>query len=279
MEYRKVDKVVVGRPAVDGAGVKLVRVIGHDDTADFDPFLLLDAFDSADTADYLAGFPWHPHRGIETVTFLAAGRIEHGDSLGNSGVIGAGDCQWMTAGKGILHQELPKMSPRLFGLQLWLNLPAADKMSPPRYRDLAAAAVPVVETRDARVRVIAGVHAGTAGAMRGDYVDATFLDIELAGGGVFETAAAPGDTVFVYILEGSLAGEAGGELYGKRRALRFGPGDAVRLAAAPGAAARCVLFAGAPLRQPIAWGGPIVMNTKAELDHAFRELDEGTFIR
>ncbi|MBN1241280.1 MAG: pirin family protein [Spirochaetales bacterium] len=278
MKYRDVRRVVTGRPAVDGAGVRLVRVIGARDVEEFDPFLMLDAFDSTDPDDYVKGFPWHPHRGIETVTFLASGLIEHGDSLGNKGSIVAGGCQWMTAGSGIIHQEMPKAAPRMLGLQLWLNMPAADKMKAPAYHDLVAERVPAVRGTGWTVRVIGGEFAGTRGAMRGGFVDATMLDIALEPGAVLEIPARPGDTCFAYLMEGQVSVDQGEPLE-SRRALLFEDGDAVRLMGHGTALARCVLFSGTPLREPIAWGGPIVMNTREELERAFAEIDEGTFIK
>jgi quercetin 2,3-dioxygenase len=285
MANRKVRKIVSGSPAVDGAGVHLVRVIGPTTVKDFDPFLMLDAFDSSNPADYIKGFPWHPHRGIETVTYLVSGDIEHGDSLGNKGSILDGGCQWMTAGSGIIHQEMPKAAPRMLGLQLWINLPADRKMTDPKYRDLTSAKIPVIEERGARVAVIAGSFRETKGAMHGDHVDATMLDISLEAGASIGVPIPERNTVFVYILEGSLsfdpevASPDARQFIERRRAVLLSDGNTVTLTAHASSAARCVLFSGAPLQEPIAWGGPIVMNTQDELDLAFRELDEGTFIK
>lgn len=279
MATRHIVKTVTGTAAVDGAGVHLVRVIGPNDTREFDPFLMLDAFDSTDPTDYVKGFPWHPHRGIETVTWLAAGSIEHGDSLGNNGLIGDGCCQWMTAGSGIIHQEMPKASPRMLGLQLWVNLPASAKMTEPKYRDLSAEKIPEVRENGARVRIIAGDYRGTNGATKGDYVDAMMLEIELDEGGTCDIPVAGTHTAFVYVLEGSLSVGPDNEPAERRRAALLSAGDAVRLLAPAKGGARCVLFSGAPLGEPIAWGGPIVMNTEEELAEAFRELDEGSFIK
>lgn len=280
---RKIKKIVTGAPAIDGAGVHLVRVIGASTVRDFDPFLMLDAFDSTDPEDYVKGFPWHPHRGIETVTYLARGTIEHGDSLGNRGTIGDGDCQWMTAGSGIIHQEMPKPSDRMLGLQLWLNLPAKHKMTAPKYHDLTAAMIPVIERDGARVAVIAGQYEKTNGAMRGDYVDATILDISLKAGSTLSVPVPENDTVFVYLIDGNVSFDGGSPddraYVERRRAVLLSPGEAVVLTAGPTMDARCVLFSGAPLRESVAWGGPIVMNTQEELNLAFRELDDGTFIK
>ncbi len=278
MKYRGIRKVVTGTRAVDGAGVRLVRVIGSRDVEDFDPFLMLDAFDSTDPTDYEKGFPWHPHRGIETVTFLASGLIEHGDSLGNKGVIADGGCQWMTAGSGIIHQEMPKAAPRMLGLQLWLNMPAAAKMRAPAYHDLVADRIPALRGTGWTVRVVGGEFRGTTGAMRGEYVDATMLDVSLEAGAELEIPVRPGDTCFAYLMEGSVSVD-GDEPLESRRAVLFGEGDALRLAAPGPAGARFAFFSGAPLREPVAWGGPIVMNTREELERAFAELDAGTFIK
>ena len=278
VQVRPIRKIVTGLGATDGAGVELVRVIGRNDVADFDPFLMLDAFDSDNPDDYIRGFPWHPHRGIETVTYLIAGDIEHGDSLGNHGHIRDGGCQWMTAGSGILHQEMPLASPRMLGLQLWLNLPQKDKFAPPQYRDLSGERIPRVHEKGARIGVISGRYGETAGPTRGDYVKTTMLDVELEPGADFRLAVPGEETLFVYILAG--AGHFGGaeKTVASHRAVLFGEGD--RFEAWAGAAGlHFVLFAGKPLREPIAWGGPIVMNTPEELRQAFKEIENGTFIR
>jgi len=282
--FRRVVKTVTGVPAVDGAGVRLVRVIGNRDVKDFDPFLMLDAFDSTNPDDYVKGFPWHPHRGIETVTFLAEGEIDHGDSLGNRGTILSGGCQWMTAGSGIIHQEMPKSAPRMLGLQLWLNMPADQKMADPAYHDLTRERIPVFAESGVRVSVISGAWRGQAGAMRSEHAKASMFALELEQGASCEIPVALGDTAFVYILEGALSFGESPDVVDARHAALLADGAAVFLKAArggtvSGSPARCVFFAGTPLEEPIAWGGPIVMNTPAELDRAFRELDEGTFIR
>jgi len=281
MSDRKILKIATGSAAVDGAGVRLVRVIGHGDVKDFDPFLMLDAFDSENPDDYTKGFPWHPHRGIETVTYLVAGDIEHGDSLGNKGSILDGGCQWMTAGSGIIHQEMPQASKRMLGLQLWINLPARHKMTAPKYRDLTAEKIPVVHGTGTRVSVIAGAFGDTAGAMRGDHVEATMLDIGLDAGAAIGIPVPSGNTVFVYVLDGVVSIGSGGDgrMLERRRAVLLSEGDTVSLSAPETGGARCVLFSGAPLREPVAWGGPIVMNTREELNRAFAELDAGTFIK
>lgn len=278
MTKRAVQKIVTGHKAIDGAGVHLVRVIGHETVTDFDPFLMLDAFDSSNPEDYVKGFPWHPHRGIETVTYLIQGDIEHGDSLGNKGSILDGGCQWMTAGSGIIHQEMPQTSPRMLGLQLWLNLPAKDKMTDPAYRDLTAENIPIVSEEGSRIAIICGSYQGVTGAMTADYVNATMLDVSLEGGKEVSIPIPVTHTAFVYIIDGSLSFN-GTEFHDRRRAVLLAGGDTVCLSAKEGASARCVLFSGPPLRESVAWGGPIVMNTQAELDQAYRDLDDNTFIK
>lgn len=273
---RKIKQQILGRPTVDGAGVRLVRVLASRTVADFDPFLLLDAFDSADPEDYVNGFPMHPHRGIETVTYLVEGRIEHQDSLGNKGTIVGGGCQWMTAGRGILHQEMPQASPRMLGLQLWVNLAKKDKMVPPKYRDISPDKVPLVREPGAEVRVLSGDYKGTAGAMRADYVNVTFLDLSLEPGASWSLATRRDDTLFVYVLEGDCSDESGAPL-NKRQAVLFTQGDSLVLNGGR-ERARMVVVAGKALNEPVAWGGPIVMNTDEELEEAFRQLEAGTFI-
>jgi len=267
-------KIVRGFRAVDGAGVRLVRVLGHDDVYDFDPFLMLDSFDSTDPQDYLAGFPTHPHRGIETITYLISGRIEHEDSLGNGGVIHGGESQWMTAGGGILHQEMPKASDRMLGFQLWLNMPAAEKMAPPAYLDIRQDMMPAVAEDGAIVRVIAGEYKGRRGVTP-RHVRATIYDVALEAGRSIRLASAAGETVFLFTIEGDAV--IAGAPVREKSAVLTGEGDAVEIAAAEGPA-RVIFFMGPPLREPIAWGGPIVMNTREELDAAFRQLRDGTFL-
>ena len=276
---RKVIKVTRGTPSVDGAGVRLVRVIGHNDTQDYDPFLMLDAFDSTDPDDYTRGFPWHPHRGIETITYLIRGDIEHGDSLGNSGSILDGDCQWMTAGSGIIHQEMPKASQRMLGAQIWLNLPAKDKMTQPAYGDIRGEDVPVIEENGVRVHVLSGSYQGHPGAFEGRYVPASYLDIELPAYHEWSLDTDPQATLFVYIFSGKVNFDRQKPQWSDaKQAVLFGPGEKFWMQAAD-QDVRMILLSARPLREPIAWGGPIVMNTKEELKQAFRELDEHTFIK
>lgn len=275
---RTIRKTVTGTTQYDGAGVRLVRVIGHDTVEDFDPFLMMDAFDSEDPDDYIKGFPWHPHRGIETITYLISGDIEHGDSIGNSGSIPDGSCQWMTAGRGILHQEMPKPVKRMLGAQLWLNLPRKDKMTHPQYRDLRADMIPKVEEDGATVRIISGEYRDVSGPARGDYVKLLYLDVSLQAGARLSIPTPPGDNLFVYIVEGDgWFDKAGKGFQTGKTALLFGKGDEL-FAKAAEEGMRFFLLSAKPLKEPVAWGGPIVMNTRQELDQAFADLKNGVFI-
>ena len=278
---RPVAMLLSGTPTIEGAGVRLQRVFGHAEVPRFDPFLLLDDFGSATPEDYLAGFPWHPHRGIETVTYMLAGSVEHGDSLGNRGLIGPGDVQWMTAGRGIVHQEMPQRTEGpLRGLQLWVNIPAASKMGEPRYREIGAAELPLVSPHAGlAVRVIAGEVAGVRGPVQDAVIDPQYLDITLEPGADLEHPTPVGHTVFAYAVEG--AGRVGaGAAHELRRGelALFGAGGSVT-AAAGGRAFRLLLVSGRPIGEPIAWSGPIVMNTDEELATAFHEYREGRFAR
>ena len=277
-QIRKIRRVVAGSNQVDGAGVKLVRVIGRADVEEFDPFLMLDAFDSRNPADYIKGFPWHPHRGIETVTYLLAGDIEHGDSLGNKGHILNGGCQWMTAGSGIIHQEMPQPVERMLGLQLWLNLPRKNKWTQPQYRDITADRIPKVQEESGTVGVISGAYGNVQGVTQGDYVQALMLDVALNPGSGWRLPVDGASTLFIYIVEGGGFFDALATQVESHRAVLFGEGDEFVVQAGP-KSIRFLLFAGRPLREPIAWGGPIVMNTREELEQAFTDMDNGTFIR
>jgi redox-sensitive bicupin YhaK (pirin superfamily) len=268
-----------GKPTIEGAGVRLSRVFGRADER-LDPFLLLDAFGSDDPADYVAGFPWHPHRGIETVTYMLDGRVEHQDSIGNSGVIGPSDVQWMTAGGGILHQEMPLRSERLRGFQLWVNLSAASKMTPPRYRGLTAAEIPTVDLGEGiSAKAVAGQVRGVAGPVSDLSVDVTYLDFAMPGGRRLETPIAPEHNAFAYVFDGAarFGGSAAQEIAAGQLAV-LGAGDGVTVVTGP-SNVRFLLVSGQPLREPVAWGGPIVMNTQEELRRAFEELRAGTFVR
>lgn len=276
MTKRKIEKIIRGQRATDGAGVRLIRVLGYNDVKEFDPFLMLDSFDSIDPADYLAGFPMHPHRGIETITYLISGRIEHEDSLGNKGAIQAGESQWMTAGSGILHQEMPKASDRMLGFQLWLNLPRAEKMTDPAYLSITPERMGRVTTQEAEVRVLSG-RFGDAAGVTPAHIPATIYDIALSAGGKIELPTKPEETVFVFLIEGD--GIIDDRQVPSKSAVLFGKGDTVAVSSPPDAALRFIYFSGEPLHEPIAWGGPIVMNTRSELNLAFDELDRGTFIK
>ena len=276
MKRREVLKTIRGQRATDGAGVRLVRVLGHRDVEDFDPFLMLDSFDSINPADYVAGFPMHPHRGIETISYLISGRIEHKDSLGNQGAIEAGESQWMTAGSGILHQEMPKEAGRMLGFQLWLNLPAKEKMAEPAYLSITGEMMPTVKKDGAVIRVLSGSFEQAAGVMP-RHIPATIYDIELSKGKNVEIPTKPDETVFVFLMEGDAFINEQPVL--SKTAVLFGEGDAIALSAKNEGDLRFIFFSGKALHEPIAWGGPIVMNTRRELEQAFDELQKGTFIK
>ncbi len=272
---------------VEGAGVHLRRAFGFGRTEDFDPFLLFDDFRGDAPAAYSAGFPWHPHRGIETVTYVLAGTVEHGDSLGNRGAMGPGQVQWMTAGRGIVHQEMPKgdAQGRMHGFQLWVNLPASQKMTTPRYQHIHAEQVPqVVDDRGVSVRVICGQFGQVCGPVQGVAAVPHYYDVELPPGTTASLAVDPGHQSFAYVFAGrgtfgasSGAGPNAGPV-GNRTLVRFGAGDGV-VASSDEQGLRFLLAAGAPLREPVAWRGPIVMNTEEELRQAYAQLREGTFIQ
>jgi redox-sensitive bicupin YhaK (pirin superfamily) len=287
MSGRKCKSIVRGQHTVDGAGVHLRRVLGLRTVEDFDPFLMLDGFDSSDPEDYIKGFPWHPHRGIETVTYLLQGEIEHGDSLGNKGFIRDLQCQWMTAGSGIIHQEMPKPSKRMLGSQLWVNLPKKDKMTQPAYRDIKQQDVSVVQEKNATIRVLSGNYHGHHGAVKGEYLKVQYLDVALEPNSVWRYNETPNDqTLFLYLIDGTLAADdALVNFEEKACAILFSASSAKNsdfdevLVKAGTEGARFFLLAAKPLKEPVAWGGPIVMNTEEELDEAFRELDNKTFIK
>jgi quercetin 2,3-dioxygenase len=298
MSIRPVNRIVQAQPTIEGAGVKLRRAFGFGDTSETDPFLLFDDFRNERPGDYLAGFPWHPHRGIETITYVLAGSVSHGDSLGNSGTLGAGDIQWMTAGRGILHQEMPQGDPqgRMHGFQLWANLPSSLKMTAPRYQDVPGREIPeVVDDDDTRVRVVCGSFWGKRGPVEGVAADPNYLDVWVPPG---RSKTLPVDTrrhAFAYVFEGSgtfrdasppfgvLTDQPGPvervvrEQTGNRSLVLFGAGDEVRVQAGE-EGIRFLLVSGKPIEEPVAWYGPIVMNTEEELRQAYAELRAGTFI-
>ena len=298
MSIRPVKQIVQARPTVEGAGVRLRRAFGFGDTSDFDPFLLFDDFRNENPADYMAGFPWHPHRGIETITYVLAGEVSHGDSLGNSGTLNAGDVQWMTAGSGILHQEMPQgdESGRMHGFQLWANLPASQKMTAPRYQDVASADIPeVVDDDGTSVRVVCGDFWGKQGPVDGIAADPRYLDVRVPAGLAKTLPVETSLHAFAYVFEGAgdfrdaskpipapteVVGSAGGgevEHTGDRSLVLFDKGDEVTVQAGENGI-RFLLVSGQPLREPVAWHGPIVMNTQEELRQAYDELRAGTFI-
>ena len=276
MAIKPIVSTVRGMRATDGAGVRLTRVLSQGETKAYDPFLMLDSFDSENPEDYLAGFPMHPHRGIETITYLIEGRIEHEDSLGNKDAILAGESQWMCAGSGILHQEMPKASPRMLGFQLWLNLPAAEKMCEPTYLSITQAMIPVVEQGGAKVHVISGAYGDAHGVTPG-HIQASVMDVELAPGAQISLPACTGDTCFLFTIQGDAL--IAGQTVPEKTAALLGEGDVAHVAAPADAPARVIFYGGRPLQEPIAWGGPIVMNTQEELRFAFEELRRGTFIK
>jgi hypothetical protein len=280
-QVRTIASLIEPEPVTEGAGVRLRRSIATRRLDYVDPFLLFDHFGSADPRDYLAGFPMHPHRGIETVTYLLGGSVAHRDSLGNEGVIGAGDIQWMTSGSGILHEEMPKVGPRaLDGFQLWVNLPRERKMTRPRYQDVSAAKIPAVVRADGvTVRVVAGEVDGVAGAVKEIHAEPEYLDVSMPAGRTFEQPVPRGHTALAYVFEGEvrLGDGPAGPIAATRLAI-LGDGDVVRARTGerPG---RFLLVSGRPLGEPIARYGPFVMNTPEEISLALRELREGTFIK
>jgi quercetin 2,3-dioxygenase len=276
----KIARVLVGQPTMEGAGVRLHRLFGFYETELTDPFLLLDHFGSGDPRDYLAGFPWHPHRGIETVTYMIDGVVAHGDSLGNEGVIGSGDVQWMTAGSGIIHQEMPQRFDGVMrGFQLWVNLPASEKMTTPRYRGITAEQVPEVMLDGIRFKVVAGEIGGTSGPVGDLAIGPTYLDVTVPPSASCLLPVEGDHTTFAFVFEGQ-------GYFEQRQARQFGLDQLALLAggdqvffSAGSEGMRFILVSGWPLREPVAWRGPIVMNTEEQLDQAFREYREGTFIK
>jgi redox-sensitive bicupin YhaK (pirin superfamily) len=298
MSIRPVKQIIEARPTLEGAGVKLKRGFGFGNTTEFDPFLLFDDFRNERPADYLAGFPWHPHRGIETITYVLAGTVEHGDSLGNRGALGAGDVQWMTAGSGILHQEMPKgdATGRMHGFQLWANLPSSLKMTHPRYQDIGAADIPTITEDDGTsARVICGEFWGQKGPVEGVAADPRYVDISVpprtrrrivvevtrhafayvfAGSGTFRDASSP-RAVLTEATDGTDALRYDAH---NHSLVLFDRGDEIVVQAGD-EGIRFLLVSGRPLEEPVAWYGPIVMNTEDELRQAISELNAGTFIK
>jgi len=298
VSIRPIRKITEATPTTEGAGVKLHRAFGFGNTGDFDPFLLLDDFRSERPGDYLAGFPWHPHRGIETITYVLAGTVEHGDSLGNTGELGAGDVQWMTAGSGILHQEMPQGDAHgtMHGFQLWANLPASLKLTAPRYQDVASADIPeITEDDGTRVRIVCGSFWGQTGPVDGIAADPRYLDVWVPPGKRRTLEVETTRHAFAYVFEGSGSfrdaseprsiGDEDGNVVtlpledtGNRSLVLFDSGDEVTVQAGD-EGIRFLLVSGRPIQEPVAWAGPIVMNTQEQLKQAYSELRDGTFIR
>ena len=299
MSIRPVKRIVESQPTMEGAGVRLRRAFGFGDTSEFDPFLLFDDFRNERPEDYMKGFPWHPHRGIETITYVLSGTVDHGDSLGNRGSLGAGDVQWMTAGRGILHQEMPQGDPqgRMHGFQLWANLPAALKMTAPRYQDVVSKDIPEVTDDDGtKVRVIIGDFWGKSGPVQGIAADPRYLDVSVPPGKRKTLPVEIARHAFAYVFEGSgtfrdssrpqgvlVERTDGSDVLermdaGDRSLVLFDRGDEVTVQAGEHGI-RFLLVSGKPLEEPVAWYGPIVMNTEDELRTAYEELRAGTFIR
>ena len=299
MSIRPIKQISESQPTMEGAGVRLRRAFGFGKTSDFDPFLLLDDFRNENPDDYLAGFPWHPHRGIETITYVLAGTVDHGDSLGNSGTLGSGDVQWMTAGSGILHQEMPKGDDRgrMHGFQLWANLPREHKMTDPRYQDVPSVEIPEVTDDDGtRVRVVCGEFQGKKGPVDGVAADPRYLDVWVEPGKRKTLPVEVSRHAFAYVFQGAGSfrdasdprdvptevtgpdGHGGLELTGNRSLVLFDTGDEVTVQAGP-EGIRFLLVSGKPIGEPVAWRGPIVMNTNEELMQAYRELNDGSFIK
>ncbi len=281
-ELRKMQKIIKSSPTLEGAGVHLKRVFGFNEVPLFDPFLLLDDFRSDNPDHYLKGFPWHPHRGIETITYMLTGDVEHGDSMGNKGVISSGDTQWMTAGSGIIHQEMPKGGPdgRMEGFQLWANLPKTHKMMGPRYRDIKSKQVPEIALENgARIKIICGRVGDKQGPVKDIVIDPEYLDITVPAKTKFIHATKPGHTVFAYVIAGKGHFDSQREnLIGNGMLCLFTDGDHVQVSTESDAV-RFLLISGRPIKEPVAWYGPIVMNTDEELETAFDEYQKGTFIK
>ena len=299
MSIRPVKKILKAQPTIEGAGVNLRRAVGFGDPSEVDPFLLLDDFRSDNPNDYLAGFPWHPHRGIETITYVLAGSVEHGDSIGNKGIISSGDIQWMTAGSGILHQEMPKgdTKGRMHGFQLWANLPSALKMTTPRYQEIKSTDIPEVTDDDGtKVRLVCGDFWGKKGPVDGIAADPIYIDVSVPAGKLKSLPIDTRNNAFAYVFAGSgkfcnasgplaVPTESVGWLdttppveTDNRSLIMFDNGDEVTVQAGE-EGIRFLLISGRPLKEPVAWYGPIVMNTQAELQKAFEELQNGTFIK
>lgn len=279
---RTIEAILPSRETIEGAGVHLRRAFGYYEVPRLDPFLMLDDFRSQNPAEFIAGFPWHPHRGIETVTYMLDGFVQHEDSMGNKGVIRSGDVQWMTAGNGIIHQEMPKHldDGKMGGFQLWVNLPASHKMMDPRYQEVQRATIPETEpSKGVRVRVVAGEVNGVRGPVKEIVVDPQYLDVQIQPGATFAHPVKRGHRAFAYVLEGRGRFDADrGEVVDSENLVLFRDGDSVRVEAMD-RPLRFLLISGKPLHEPVAWWGPIVMNNRRELEVAIEEFQEGTFVK
>lgn len=276
---RKIRMVLKSKAVIEGAGVHLKRAFGFSEVPHFDPFLMLDDFRSDNLEHFLKGFPWHPHRGIETITYVLKGDVEHGDSMGNKGVISSGDVQWMTAGSGIIHQEMPKGDAHgsMHGFQLWANLPASQKMMAPRYRGITAGQIPEIELDSGvRIKIIAGTIDGTSGPVKDIVINPEYLDCTVPQKTKYAHSTIPEHTAFIYVINGN--GVVNDTEVENRTLILFDTGDEFSIRAT-GNPVRFLLLTGKPLNEPVAWRGPIVMNTQAELETAFREYQEGTFVK
>lgn len=299
MKIRQIKKILKSKPTIEGAGVHLKRAFGFDQVPQFDPFLLFDDFRSNDPAQYLPGFPWHPHRGIETITYMLDGYAEHGDSLGHKGTIGSGDLQWMTAGSGIIHQEMPKGDKKgvMGGFQLWANLPAINKMMDPRYRDVGQATIPeIILDNGIKIKIICGKINGVGGPVKDIVIDPEYLDVSIPPNVSFNHPVKTGHTVFAYVIDGEGSFDKGKDSFdyevegvnyfdfqrecqvGSANLVVFYDGDQV-LVTTKDKPLRFLLISGKPIKEPVAWYGPIVMNTQQELKIAFEEYNNGTFIK
>jgi redox-sensitive bicupin YhaK (pirin superfamily) len=281
-QTRTIMKIIKSKPTMEGAGVHLRRVFGNNEVGLFDPFLLLDDFRSDNPNHYLAGFPWHPHRGIETITYVLCGNVEHGDSMGNKGVITNGDTQWMTAGSGIIHQEMPRgdYEGKMEGFQLWANLPKSQKMMLPRYRDIKSESVPEVTMENGvKVKIIAGTVNGKQGPVKDIVIDPEYLDVTVPAGATFVHETTNGHTMFAYVIEGQgYFDEKKDKLVGNGSACLYGDGNSITVSTGK-EPVRFLLISGKPIKEPVAWYGPVVMNTEEELEVAFDEYRKGTFIK
>ncbi len=277
MNIRTVKRIVKGYATKDGAGVKLIRVLGHDDVKDIDPFLMLDAFGSDDYRDFIKGFPMHPHRGIETITYLLDGRIDHKDSIGNSGTLAGGELQWMTSGSGILHEEMPQKTEKLKGLQFWLNLPKDKKMAKPNYFPISADMLHEIVIDGGKIKLIAGEYNGIK-AIESAYVKVTMMDVTLSPNSEHSFQIPESQNCFVYVFDGSGFFDDQDFLVEEHNVAIFNGGDSIFVKALD-KGVHFILLAAVPLNEPIAWAGPIVMNTEEEIREAFKELESGNFIK